>query len=323
MHRRRHKMPWNLLKQDGGGGKAKKRVYVCPEPTCLHHDPAHALGDLVGIKKHFRRKHSSHKQWVCERCSKGYAVQSDYKAHLKTCGTRGHSCDCGRVFSRVESFIEHQDACTVRRAVLPDHSSLTGSSLSPSNGAPLMITTNPTIVTTTKPSINLQETNSSTSSHRYGLLHSLELQLQPVLTDLHLSVGPSCTGGEVEEEEEVGQLQAERLREFAGEQLRLAAAEKALAEEARRQARRQVELAEEEFAETKRIRLQAQSELERAHALKEEAMRRIASTITQVTCPACKRQFRAAPVVAPPPPCEEMSTHSFMSSATTTMEGDD
>ncbi|KAG5142421.1 hypothetical protein JHK82_018116 [Glycine max] len=51
-------------------------------------------------KKHFRRKHSNHKQWVCERCSKGYAVQSDYKAHLKTCGTRGHSCDCGRVFSR-------------------------------------------------------------------------------------------------------------------------------------------------------------------------------------------------------------------------------
>nr|GME11271.1 protein SHOOT GRAVITROPISM 5-like [Ipomoea batatas] len=101
MHRRRHKLP--------------KRVYVCPEPSCVHHDPAHALGDLVGIKKHFRRKHSNHKQWVCERCSKGYAVHSDYKAHLKTCGTRGHSCDCGRVFSRVETFIEHQDSCKARR----------------------------------------------------------------------------------------------------------------------------------------------------------------------------------------------------------------
>ncbi|OAP09172.1 SGR5 [Arabidopsis thaliana] len=99
MHRRRHKVPWKLLKRDNNI-EVKKRVYVCPEPTCLHHNPCHALGDLVGIKKHFRRKHSNHKQWVCERCSKGYAVQSDYKAHLKTCGTRGHSCDCGRVFSR-------------------------------------------------------------------------------------------------------------------------------------------------------------------------------------------------------------------------------
>lgn len=98
MHRRRHKVPWKLLKRETP--VVKKRVFVCPEPSCLHHDPCHALGDLVGIKKHFRRKHSNHKQWVCDKCSKGYAVQSDYKAHLKTCGTRGHSCDCGRVFSR-------------------------------------------------------------------------------------------------------------------------------------------------------------------------------------------------------------------------------
>lgn len=99
MHRRRHKVPWKLLKRETTQGQ-KKRVFVCPEPSCLHHDPCHALGDLVGIKKHFRRKHSNHKQWVCDKCSKGYAVQSDYKAHIKTCGTRGHSCDCGRVFSR-------------------------------------------------------------------------------------------------------------------------------------------------------------------------------------------------------------------------------
>ena len=104
MHRRRHKVPWKLLKRDNNI-EVKKRVYVCPEPTCLHHSPCHALGDLVGIKKHFRRKHSNHKQWVCERCSKGYAVQSDYKAHLKTCGTRGHSCDCSRVFSRYNFFV--------------------------------------------------------------------------------------------------------------------------------------------------------------------------------------------------------------------------
>ncbi|GJM98654.1 hypothetical protein PR202_ga15683 [Eleusine coracana subsp. coracana] len=102
MHRRRHKVPWKLLKREAGEA-ARKRVFVCPEPSCLHHDPAHALGDLVGIKKHFRRKHSGHRQWACARCSKAYAVHSDYKAHLKTCGTRGHSCDCGRVFSRAKT----------------------------------------------------------------------------------------------------------------------------------------------------------------------------------------------------------------------------
>ncbi|KAH9330933.1 hypothetical protein KI387_003041 [Taxus chinensis] len=113
MHRRRHKVPWKLLKRPTP--EVRKRVYVCPDPSCLHNNPCHALGDLVGIKKHFRRKHSIEKQWKCEKCSKGYAVQSDYKAHLKTCGTRGHSCDCGRVFSRVESFIEHQDDCSAAK----------------------------------------------------------------------------------------------------------------------------------------------------------------------------------------------------------------
>ena len=97
-------VPWKLLKRPTL--TTTKRVYICPERACLHHDPAHALGDLVGIKKHYRRKHCTEKQWKCDRCSKSYAVQSDYKAHLKTCGTRGHCCDCGRVFSRyiIDSF---------------------------------------------------------------------------------------------------------------------------------------------------------------------------------------------------------------------------
>jgi hypothetical protein len=91
-------VPWTLPKR--GTSEVLKRVYVCPVESCLHHNACHALGDLVGIRKHYRRKHSSEKQWRCEKCSKGYAVQSDYKAHVKSCGARGHSCDCGRVFSR-------------------------------------------------------------------------------------------------------------------------------------------------------------------------------------------------------------------------------
>ncbi|KAH9300772.1 hypothetical protein KI387_012355, partial [Taxus chinensis] len=54
--------------------------------------------DLTGVKKHFCRKHGE-KKWKCDKCSKRYAVQSDWKAHSKTCGTREYRCDCGTLFS--------------------------------------------------------------------------------------------------------------------------------------------------------------------------------------------------------------------------------
>lgn len=76
----------------------------------MHHDPSRALGDLTGIKKHFCRKHGE-KKWKCDKCSKRYAVQSDWKAHSKTCGTREYRCDCGTLFSRRDSFITHRAFC--------------------------------------------------------------------------------------------------------------------------------------------------------------------------------------------------------------------
>lgn len=97
LHRRGHNLPWKLRQRTSK--EIRKRVYVCPEPSCVHHNPARALGDLTGIKKHFCRKHGE-KKWKCERCSKKYAVQSDWKAHMKTCGTREYKCDCGTLFSR-------------------------------------------------------------------------------------------------------------------------------------------------------------------------------------------------------------------------------
>ncbi|KAK3021105.1 hypothetical protein RJ639_045489 [Escallonia herrerae] len=98
LHRRGHNLPWKL-KQRPSNVQVKKRVYVCPEPNCVHHDPSRALGDLTGIKKHFCRKHGE-KKWKCDKCSKRYAVQSDWKAHAKICGTREYRCDCGTIFSR-------------------------------------------------------------------------------------------------------------------------------------------------------------------------------------------------------------------------------
>ncbi|GMJ01165.1 indeterminate(ID)-domain 12 [Hibiscus trionum] len=107
LHRRGHNLPWKLKLKSK---KMKKKAYVCPEPTCVHHHPSRALGDLTGIKKHFRRKHGE-KRWKCEKCSKIYAVQSDWKAHSKTCGTREYRCDCGTLFSRKDSFITHSAFC--------------------------------------------------------------------------------------------------------------------------------------------------------------------------------------------------------------------
>ncbi|KAL5712455.1 hypothetical protein ACHQM5_014627 [Ranunculus cassubicifolius] len=108
LHRRGHNLPWKLQKREGG--EYRKKVYVCPEASCVHHSPSRALGDLTGIKKHFCRKHRE-KRLKCHKCSKMYAVESDYKAHAKVCGTREIRCDCGRVFSRKDKYEIHKPFC--------------------------------------------------------------------------------------------------------------------------------------------------------------------------------------------------------------------
>ncbi|CAH8384224.1 unnamed protein product [Eruca vesicaria subsp. sativa] len=108
LHRRGHNLPWKLKQKSTK--EVKRKVYLCPEPTCVHHDPSRALGDLTGIKKHYYRKHGE-KKWKCEKCSKRYAVQSDWKAHSKTCGTKEYRCDCGTIFSRRDSYITHRAFC--------------------------------------------------------------------------------------------------------------------------------------------------------------------------------------------------------------------
>ncbi|CAN7134240.1 unnamed protein product [Brassica rapa subsp. narinosa] len=109
LHRRGHNLPWKL-KQKSKQEVIRRKVYLCPEPTCVHHDPSRALGDLTGIKKHYYRKHGE-KKFKCEKCSKRYAVQSDWKAHSKTCGTKEYRCDCGTIFSRRDSYITHRAFC--------------------------------------------------------------------------------------------------------------------------------------------------------------------------------------------------------------------
>ncbi|XP_074587243.1 protein indeterminate-domain 5, chloroplastic-like [Curcuma longa] len=121
LHRRGHNLPWKLKQKNPN--EVRRRVYLCPEPTCVHHDPSRALGDLTGIKKHYCRKHGE-KKWKCDKCSKRYAVHSDWKAHSKICGTREYRCDCGTLFSRRDSFITHRafcDALAQENARIPAH----------------------------------------------------------------------------------------------------------------------------------------------------------------------------------------------------------
>ncbi|KAH7577593.1 hypothetical protein JRO89_XS01G0271800 [Xanthoceras sorbifolium] len=45
LHRRGHNLPWKLKQRNSKD--IKKRAYVCPEPSCVHHHPSRALGDLT------------------------------------------------------------------------------------------------------------------------------------------------------------------------------------------------------------------------------------------------------------------------------------
>ncbi|KAG2323146.1 hypothetical protein Bca4012_058663 [Brassica carinata] len=108
LHRRGHNLPY-ILKQKSDK-EVRRKVYVCPEPTCVYNDPSRALGDLTGIKKHYCRKHGE-KKFKCEKCSKRYAVYSDCKAHTKICGTKEYHCLCGTIFTRRDSYNTHREFC--------------------------------------------------------------------------------------------------------------------------------------------------------------------------------------------------------------------
>lgn len=260
-------------------------------------------------------------------------------------------------FHRVESFIEHQDACSMGRlrsepqGLQPACLSRTASSPSPSSETNFTTSPWPNLMIP-KPTIEAMFlTHTEKKSSRNANYHNLELQLSTISnpidvsvspkrdenhsTQLQLSIGSSDfseknysnisyakkdaeknSPKESSTNEKPG-IVASRLKEQAREQLRLAMAEKAYAEEARLAAKRQIELAEQEFANAKRIRQQAQAELDKAQSLKDHAIKQINSTILRITCQACKQHFQARI-----PPDENSLVLSYISSATTTTEGE-
>lgn len=69
------------------------------------------------------------------------------------------------------------------------------------------------------------------------------------------------------------------------------------ADQMRQEAKRQIEMAETDFEKAKRIRKEAKAELEKAHIFREEAIKRINTTISEITCHSCKQLFQL-PVMA-------------------------
>ncbi|CAN6346416.1 unnamed protein product [Urochloa humidicola] len=85
----------------------KQRAYVCPEESCPRHDPAGALGNLKGIKMHYRRRHGD--DGVRKR-------ECEWDDHAATdCVGEDYGCECGAVFPRQdrESFVTHRSVCDV------------------------------------------------------------------------------------------------------------------------------------------------------------------------------------------------------------------
>ncbi|KAK3198986.1 hypothetical protein Dsin_022401 [Dipteronia sinensis] len=110
-HMREHNLPWKL-KVRSRSEVIRKKVYVCPESTCIHHNPTRALRDLTCMKKHFCRKHCDEKIWQCNKCPKKYAVESDCRTHSKICGVRKFKCKCGSYLCRTkEGFAAHIAMC--------------------------------------------------------------------------------------------------------------------------------------------------------------------------------------------------------------------
>lgn len=84
----------------------------------------------------------------------------------------------------------------------------------------------------------------------------------------------------------------EALKWEAGEQIRVAAMEKAYAERVRELTRREMEMAQSEFARARQMWERAREEVERAERMKERATRQVDSTCMEITCQSCRQRFR-------------------------------
>lgn len=202
------------------------------------------------------------------------------------------------VIYRVESFIEHQDACSMGRIgsenyLQPPPACLSRTASSPSPSRDTNLSVPPWAAGTDAapfPATPIFLSIAATTKNKFRPPPNLELQLRTTdegdrSTQLQLSIGSSEIINQRIE------TTGERLREESREQMGIALAEKCYAEEARREARRQIEVAEQELSDVKRIRRCAEAELERARELKEEAAKEMKTAVLRMSCHSCKHNL--------------------------------
>jgi hypothetical protein len=281
----------------------RRRVFVCPEPGCPYHAPARALADLPTLQKHFRRKHGRHGLWACGHGARTVvAVCADCKkAHPKTCGARtqlqGHvqrQDDTGGAIRPPPPATDSGGGVVLGLAATTTTSQQQGQlheiAASPSSDDLVVVSS----ATTASPSIAAAGASIAALGASLSLAtpparpgtHNLDLQPVPprgshapphpsaaIIPGLDLSLGLGFARDDA--------AAARLMVEAAREQLLLAMAEKAAAEEARAQAQRRAELAGLELASAQRMRQQAQVELRRAHTAATRQM--VNARLLQVT----------------------------------------
>lgn len=194
-------------------------------------------------------------------------------------------------FLRVESFIQHQDTCTIR---VPQPTS---------NHRPLQQNIEGHATTSRSPSVG-------------PLLHGLPL-LRPPQASHQQSLASACPFENLQLQLSIGMTKTEVKRNETSLTMERAIEEASRADKMRQEARRQIEMAEVDFDKAKNIRKEAKAEVERAQIIREEAIKRINATMLEITCHSCKKLFQL-PVVA------DESTSSLVSCyvSTATTEGE-
>ncbi|KAI3731653.1 hypothetical protein L1987_62842 [Smallanthus sonchifolius] len=100
LHQRVHNLHFTLKRTQND--PVPRKVYLCPEPTCAHHNRSHAIMDFGGLRKHYLRKHCTEKNYKCNTCPKAYSVQSDLTAHSKICSSGGTRFSRGKYFHTLD-----------------------------------------------------------------------------------------------------------------------------------------------------------------------------------------------------------------------------